>query len=175
MNLDKCKPHWWHVYFKQYLILDSYFAVICTGIWLLRHKIIWNYFWSEFFLKFIIIFNKCKVYTWTYMQYSMLPYDMVVYDTLWTLCTEYQYWNFPFEFDFCAAILTFVLVFFFVICSLPFWWKNCRIHVPIWFLKKKNWVICELIHTEKLSRQLKKKSNWNYSHNLKLHSIRYVV
>lgn len=80
-------------------------------IWL-RHKIIWNYFWSEFFLKFIIIFNKCKVYTWTYMQYSMLPYDMVVYDTLWTLCTEYQYWNFPFEFDFCAAILTFVLVFF---------------------------------------------------------------
>lgn len=99
-------------------------------IWL-RHKIIWNYFWSEFFFKFIIIFNKCKVYTWTYMQYSMLPYDMVVYDTLWTLCTEYQYWNFPFEFDFCAAILTFVLVFFFVICSLPFWWKNCRIHVPI--------------------------------------------
>lgn len=99
-------------------------------IWL-RHKIIWNYFWSEFFLKFIIIFNKCKVYTWTYMQYSMLPYDMVVYDTLWTLCTEYQYWNFPFEFDFCAAILTFVLVFFFVICSLPFLWKNCRIHVPI--------------------------------------------
>lgn len=114
MNLDKCKPHWWHVYFKQYLILDSYFAVICTGIWLLRHKIIWNYFWSEIFLKFIIIFNKCKVYTWTYMQYSMLPYDMVVYDTLWTLCTEYQYWNFPFEFDFCAAILTFVLVFFFL-------------------------------------------------------------
>lgn len=86
MNLDKCKPHWWHVYFKQYLILDSYFAVICTGIWLLRHKIIWNYFWSEFFSKFIIIFNKCKVYTWTYMQYSMLPYDMVVYDTLWTYC-----------------------------------------------------------------------------------------
>lgn len=75
------------------------------------------------FFKFIIIFNKCKVYTWTYMQYSMLPYDMVVYDTLWTLCTEYQYWNFPFEFDFCAAILTFVLVFF-VICSLPFWWKK---------------------------------------------------
>lgn len=122
MNLpmDKCKPHWWHVYFKQYLILDSYFAVICTkiirGILLLRHKIIWNYFWSEIFLKFIIIFNKCKVYTWTYMQYSMLPYDMVVYDTLWTLYTEYQYCNFPFEFDFCAAILTFVLVFFF--CDL---------------------------------------------------------
>lgn len=22
-------------------------------------------------------------------------------------------------------------LFFFVICSLPFWWKNCRIHVPI--------------------------------------------
>lgn len=80
-------------------------------------------FLIRIFFKFIIIFNKCKVCSWTYMQYSMLPYDMVVYDTLWTLCTEYQYWNFPFEFDFCAAILTFVLVFF-VICSLPFWWKK---------------------------------------------------
>lgn len=87
-------------------------------IWL-RHKIIWNYFWSEIFLKLIIIFNKCKVYTWTYMQYSMLPYDMVVYDTLWTLCTENQYWNFPL----CCHI-DFRPCFFFVICSLPFWWKK---------------------------------------------------
>lgn len=64
------------------------------------------------FLKFIIIFNKCKVYTWTYMQYSMLPYDMVVYDTLWTLCTEYQYWNFPFEFDFLCCHIDFRPCFF---------------------------------------------------------------
>lgn len=69
-------------------------------------------FLIRIFFKFIIIFNKCKVCSWTYMQYSMLPYDMVVYDTLWTLCTEYQYWNFPFEFDFCAAILTFIPGFF---------------------------------------------------------------
>lgn len=60
MNLDKCKPHWWHVYFKQYLILDSYFAVICTGIWLLRHKIIWNYFWSEFFLNLSLYSTNAK-------------------------------------------------------------------------------------------------------------------
>lgn len=100
MNLDKCKPHWWHVYFKQYLILDSYFAVICTGIWLLRHKIIWNYFWSEFFL----IYHYIKQMQSIYMNLHAIFNVAIWYGCLW-YSLNIVYWIPVLEFSFWVWFL----------------------------------------------------------------------
>lgn len=90
-------------------------------IWL-RHKIIWNYFWSEFFL----IYHYIKQMQSIYMNLHAIFNVAIWYGCLW-YSLNIVYWIPVLEFSFWVWFLCCHIDFrpcFFVICSLPFWWKK---------------------------------------------------